>query len=226
MTLSSEEKSVVIAVWSEVIGVQKHFNEIEMRIRGIFVTTLLAFFAAMGFIIDKELHFIIGGTKIQYAVVVPYIGIFTTWLFYFMDRYWYHRLLAGSVKHAMEIEALHSKNIPELNLSSWISKLSPYKPGVLLWPAAWLLVRDPKWTEKRELHSDGKIELFYKSVMLFLLLVSIVIGTTGGVVKQHATHLVTASKVHYSAQHSTDGTVTTTQFHREQKPESKSSQSP
>lgn len=176
-----EEKQLVISIWKETIDVQKHFNEIGMRIRGMFVTILIAFFAAMGFIIDKKMNLPILGASIQYAVIVPFFGIFTTWLFYFIDRYWYHKLLIGSVKHAIQIESKYKLSIPELALSTHIGAESPYKPGRLLSLLAKFLVRDPKWKKTKELHSDGKIELFYKSVMALLLVIIIVLASTGGV---------------------------------------------
>jgi hypothetical protein len=47
---------------------------------------------------------------------VPLFGIFGAYLFYFIDRYWYHRLLVGSVKHAIEIEKKYKNEMPELSL--------------------------------------------------------------------------------------------------------------
>ena len=49
--LTSERRKEVIDVWKEVVDVQQHFNDVSMRIRGMFVTILLALFAAMGFLL-------------------------------------------------------------------------------------------------------------------------------------------------------------------------------
>lgn len=179
--MTPDEKQVIVAIWKETVDVQKHFNEIGMRIRGMFVTILIAFFAAMGFIIDKKMTLVFGALTIQYAAVVPLLGIFTTWLFYFIDRYWYHRLLTGSVRHAIQIENLYKSEIPELGLSGSIGKESPYKPGRSTSLLAGIVVSDLKWQKDGELHSDGKIELFYKSVMALLLAITILISFTGGI---------------------------------------------
>jgi hypothetical protein len=64
-----------------------------MRIRSMFVTILLALFASIGFLLDKKLSFPIGPMSVQFAVLIPIIGIVGTFLFYFIDRFWYHRLL-------------------------------------------------------------------------------------------------------------------------------------
>ncbi|EKS29921.1 Uncharacterised protein [Afipia felis] len=101
-----------------------HFNEIGMRIRGLFVTILLALFASIGFLLDKELFLQIWRINIQFAVLVPIFGIFGTMLFYLIDRYWFHRLLKGSVNHAIQIEKKYRDAIPELSLSDEIGKES------------------------------------------------------------------------------------------------------
>ena len=114
---------------------------------------------------------------VQFATVVPLAGIFVTYLFYFIDRYWYHRLLVGSVKHAIEIEKKYSKELPELALSDAIGKESPYDPGcVVRCLAKVIFVRHEKFRKTGMLHSVGKIEFFYKSVMAVLLLAAILVG--------------------------------------------------
>ena len=100
-----------------------------MRIRGMFITILLALFAAMGFLLDKKFTIDAWDLHVQYATIVPLFGFVGTLLFFFMDKYWYHRLLVGSVKHGMEIEKEHEKELPELSLSKAIGAESPYEPG-------------------------------------------------------------------------------------------------
>jgi len=183
--MQDERRSQIIEIWKAVVEVQRHFNDISMRIRGMFVTILLAFFAAMGFMIDRKLTLDFCGIHVQYAILVAAFGLFATWLFYFIDRYWYHRLLVGSVKHAMMIEEKYSEDMPELSLSDAIGAVSPYEPK---WPVswlAWLLVRHEKYRKEAKLHSDGKIELFYKSVMLVLILTIVMLFLSGGVALDH-----------------------------------------
>jgi hypothetical protein len=45
-----------IDIWKAVVETQRHFNDISMRIRSMFVTILLALFAAIGFLYEKDLH--------------------------------------------------------------------------------------------------------------------------------------------------------------------------
>ena len=65
--LRDERAKQVIDVWKTIVGVQMHFNEIGMRIRGLFVTILLALFASIGFLMDKELSL-----QLWYDALLPY----------------------------------------------------------------------------------------------------------------------------------------------------------
>lgn len=179
--MEDQQRKQIIEIWKTIVEVQMHFNDISMRIRSMFITILLALFASIGFLLNKELNLEILAYNVQFATLMPLFGIFATWLFYFIDRYWYHRLLVGSVKHAIEIEKKYKNDMPELSLSDAIGEESPYQPrGGVRWLAN-LLVRHDKYRETGKLHSDGKIELFYKSVILALALTTIMLALFGGV---------------------------------------------
>lgn len=179
--MEDQQRKQIIEIWKTIVEVQMHFNDISMRIRSMFITILLALFASIGFLLNKELNLEIMAYNVQFATIMPLFGIFATWLFYFIDRYWYHRLLVGSVKHAIEIEKKYKNDMPELSLTDAIGEESPYQPrGGARWLAN-LLVRHEKYRETGKLHSDGKIELFYKSVILVLALTTIMLALFGGV---------------------------------------------
>ena len=178
--LADERAKEVIDVWKTIVEVQQHFNDIGMRIRSMFVTILLALFASIGFLWDKKFSLEIGPLAVKIAVFVPLFGVFGAILFYFIDRYWYHRLLVASVNHAIEIEKKYKAELPELSLSEAIGKESPYKPTGIAWVAAKILVRHDKFKKSGNLHSDGKIELFYKSIIFALIVTSIILFIFGG----------------------------------------------
>ena len=180
--LTEDARKSIVEVWKTIVGVQQHFNDIGMRIRSMFVTILLALFASIGFLIDKKLAIPLGGYKIQFAAVVFIIGALGTGLFYFIDRYWYHRLLIGSVKQGMSIEKRYKDEMPELSLTEAIGKESPYSPkGRFVRLIAWLVVKEPRYKETGNLHSDGKIELFYKPIIYALLAAAAAIALFGGI---------------------------------------------
>lgn len=176
-----ERRRQVIDIWKEIVDVQQHFNDIGMRIRSMFVTILLALFASIGFLLDKKLDLQVVALKIEFTVLMPLFGIIGTCLFYFIDRYWYHRLLVGAVKHAITIEKRYQVELPELSLSAAIGKESPYAPKGFVRLLANLLVKHDRYRNEKQLHSDGKIELFYKGVMMLLLIVALLLGLFGGV---------------------------------------------
>jgi len=181
--MKSERREEIVEVWKTIVEVQKHFNDIEMRIRSLFITMVLAVAAAQGFLMDKGLSIKFGDTKILYATFIPLLGVIATFLFYFMDRYWYHRLLIGAVKHGIKIEEKYAAEMPELGLSASIGEASPIK--LKRWITrllATLFVQDAKFIETGELHSDGKIELFYKPVVTLFVCVFFLTVLFGGVI--------------------------------------------
>lgn len=177
-----DQRKEIIDIWKTVVGVQMHFNDISMRIRSMFVTILLALFASIGFLIDKKIGLKIGPAYIQFSVLIPVFGILGSYLFYFIDRYWYHRLLVGSVKHGIEIEKRYKESLPEISLAEAIGRESPYTPRLPARLLADLVVNDKKYRDSGQLHSDGKIEFFYKSVMVVLFVTAVILGMVGGVV--------------------------------------------
>lgn len=179
--LRDERAKQVIEVWKAIVGVQMHFNEIGMRIRGLFVTILLALLASIGFLLDKKLALQLWRINIQFAVLVPIFGMFGALLFYLMDRYWFHRLLKGSVNHAIQIEKKNKDWLPELSLSDEIRKESYFVPKGVLWFAAKCFVSHDKFRETDQLHSDGKLEIFYKSMIVALFGISVLLAVFGGV---------------------------------------------
>ncbi len=180
--MDSDQQKNIIEIWKTIIGVQMHFNDIEMRIRSIFITLVLALCASIGFLTDKKPAVAIGSITIFFVTFVPLLGVVATYLFYFIDRHWYHRLLVGAVKHAIEIEKRHVATIPELSLSDAIGRESPVPVrnlGTRL--VAALVVSDLRYRRDRIFHSDAKIEFFYKSIVLLFCLVFLAVFLFGGI---------------------------------------------
>jgi hypothetical protein len=178
---SSEQKNI-IEIWKTVIGVQMHFNDIEMRIRSIFITLVLALCASIGFLTDKKPAVILGSITIFFVTFVPLLGVVATYLFYFIDRHWYHRLLVGAVKHAINIEKKNATTIPELSLSDTVGRESPVPiQNFMTRVVAALVVSDERYRKEGIFHSDAKIEFFYKSIVLLFSLVFLTVFFFGGV---------------------------------------------
>jgi hypothetical protein len=151
----NERVKAYVELWKQTIVVQQHFNDIEMRIRGLALTVLT---------------FTLGGTAVaikdgstvsflciewRLASVVLFVGAALWLAFYFMDQVWYHKLLVGAVKHGEELEAELRKDLPKAGLTKSITASSPYEIRIG-WGARGL---------RRELHSKGKIRIFYYSIL-------------------------------------------------------------
>jgi hypothetical protein len=124
---------------------------------------------------------------LRHITVTPIVPIslsiiLVTGLFYFVDRYWYHRLLLGAVDQGAEIEKRWANIIPEMGMGAKISERSAidinHRPLVASF--ARLFVSDKKLREKGTLHSDAKIEIFYKPIGWFALVVFVAAIFFGG----------------------------------------------
>lgn len=146
-----------IEIWKTIIDVQKHFNELEMRIRNVAVTVLAAFLAAAGFTMKENIHVMLWIGPVSLTSLVL-LGAAVCWLaFYGMDRFWYHRLLVGSVKQGLVAEEALGDTYPEIRLTKAIGDESPIRIG--------------NW----RVRSSRKIDIFYW-LIAFLLLVGAAIS--------------------------------------------------
>lgn len=176
----------VIEIWKKMVEVQLHFSEMEMTTRNIFVTIVIAIIAGIGFSINEGITFVVW-VSISAGSILGLVGIFVTWLFYFVDRYWYHRFLIGAGDAAGPLEKYLSSVSPApVELGAKIGARSPvtarfWKP--LRW-LTWLLIRDdPRliqgvwksaFVHEGRLHSEAKISVFYKAVMVMFLLMAVI----------------------------------------------------
>ena len=152
---SNERFGFVMDAWKKTIDVQQHFNDIELRIRNYAVTLLVAMLGAVAFAIKERLAMNLGGMPVSVAEALIIAALLGWVAFYFMDRWWYHRLLYGAVKHARTIEDRYSRFAPELLLTKAIADAS----SVRVW--GWR-IRSPR-----------KIDLFYGAIALLLVIVVI-----------------------------------------------------
>ncbi len=160
---------LVIEVWKKVVDVQMHFNDIEMRIRNLSATVLAAIVASIGFVLEKEMRIEFDGISFSVALVLLVAGFVAMYLFYFMDRHWYHRLLLGSVKEGLQLEQYICASTNSDGLTKHIGDESPLPVG--RWDASVyrLFVGGDRLQNERRLHSNEKIDFFYKLPMSILL---------------------------------------------------------
>lgn len=114
-----------VKIWEKTIDVQMHFNNIELQIRNYALTLFTAIIAGVGYLLKEKFNIVVVGYIIPSSAAVSFIGMIIMCVFYFMDKYWYHQLLKGSVSHAIKIENI--VNDQQINLTSEISKSSQIK---------------------------------------------------------------------------------------------------
>lgn len=172
LSLSREEHAnIALEAWKKVVQTQEHFNEIEMKVRTLYATVLAAILSLYGvFMKDASKSGMdFGGLHADPILIVCFSIFVVSTLFYFVDRYWYHRLLLGAVLQGKEIEERWGSVLPEIQLGAKITANSVVdlsgRPKT-----AWVLKRiidDQRFQQSNKLHSDAKIEVFYKPIRAF-----------------------------------------------------------
>lgn len=137
-----------IEIWKKAVEVQQHFNTIEMTLRNIFATIVVAILAGIGFTAKDGVFVSIGVVSVPGPVLICLAAIVLTFIFYFVDRFWYHRLLLGSVLEALELEKDLRNDGAILSLTKRIGEKSPLDcskwPTWLLFVVNFALVRDQR----------------------------------------------------------------------------------
>lgn len=157
-----DEIKNVLDVWKKTVDVQQHFNDLEMRIRNFAVTIVGVLIAAVGFTYQQSLETTLFGFKFAAGLGIV-LAAAIVWLgFFLMDRFWYHILLKGAVKHASLIEKKYSDKIPFIGLGGTISEVSG---SVKIWGVT--------------MNSDKRLTNFYRLGfgMLAVIFVSLLFAT-------------------------------------------------
>lgn len=119
-----EKLKLEVDIWKTTIDVQKHFNDMSMRIKNYAILMLTAFIGAIGIIIKNGVKFSVLDHSINLSSAVGLFAIIIWNLIFFMDYYWYHPMLKGSVKSALNIEERLRFDLPTLNLTHTIGHYS------------------------------------------------------------------------------------------------------
>lgn len=99
-----EQARLYVEMWKQTIEVQKHFNDIELRIRGLALTVLTFTLGGASLALRDGTTVRLGALELQLSSLVLLIGAVIWLTFYFVDQIWYHRLLLGAVVHGETLE--------------------------------------------------------------------------------------------------------------------------
>ncbi|GIF45609.1 hypothetical protein DFJ67_0757 [Asanoa ferruginea] len=154
-----------LELWKQSVEVQKHFNDIELRIRSLALTVVTFALGGATLAIKDDRSSVLFGVEIHLASAILFAG-FVVWVaFYFVDQVWYHRLLVGAVLHAEALERIIDQYLPGAGLTASISKNSAYS----------FKVRVGRTSKVFTIRSRQKIQIFYTTVSAVLLLLALVI---------------------------------------------------
>ncbi len=124
MTEEHKEEVLTFKAWEKTVDVQMHFNDLCLKVRSFAVSILGVLLGG------AAISYRYGGDVGMWGVNFPVAAIFVSisiiiWLaFYSMDRYWYHELLRGAVKHGRLLEESLQNKIPEISLADSIRSAS------------------------------------------------------------------------------------------------------
>jgi sterol desaturase/sphingolipid hydroxylase (fatty acid hydroxylase superfamily) len=160
-----ELRKLQVEAWKTTIEVQQHFNDIEMRIRALAITVLTAVLGAAALAVRSGTTLHVGGVHIDLGGAIIVIGLLAWLLFYFVDNWWYHRLLLGAVEHGRALEEMLGKGgVPGFGLTKAIGDASPFTFKLRLF-------KKVLWT--KDVHSSWKARIFYFVIAAILIIAAI-----------------------------------------------------
>lgn len=167
---SGLDEKIVLELWKKTVEVQQHFNDLELRIRNFALIVVGALLALGGYAVRETVTLSVLGFNLSAAGLIIWSSLIPLAAFYFMDRWWYHRLLKGAVAAAIPLE----KELEEMGypaaLGREISVASPFE-----WRFWGRKDKDddtPLWKlPKRKMHSESKMDFFYIALGVAILLV-------------------------------------------------------
>jgi|SRR5271165_3550852 len=124
-----------IDIWKTTVETQQHFNGLQLQLRNLVLTLLLAVLSAAAYTIKEHMVINILGFTTSTAFVACLAGAFIVFAFYYMD-WGYHQLLKGAVLQGVEIEySIHDK-LPEAGLALSISRASNAERFLGIFPSS------------------------------------------------------------------------------------------
>lgn len=147
---AGDELAALTKQWDVIVGVQKHFNDLEWRIRSLALTALTAIvgFALSSGVASRYVMFTPMHIKFGYPVFLAFAGA-AIWTAFFMSDYkWYHPMLGGAGIAANSIE---ERLAPLIGVAA----------DDLLSHQIFTASKNSAWRKGKETHSTEKLRMFY-----------------------------------------------------------------
>ncbi|MCC3717075.1 hypothetical protein LLR01_00310 [Rouxiella badensis] len=166
-TLALELLKIKVDIWKQVINTQQHFNDLAMKIRNFAILILSAFIGAIGISFKSGFSLSLFGLSSSISTFLSFGAAIIWLLFFFVDVYWYHPLLVGSVKKGMHIESNIGEELKDfIDLTHTVGRESPKEIKISFF--GWEF-------KKYKLHSKDKAKAFYLGVFLILIISSVLL---------------------------------------------------
>ncbi|MGP6445318.1 hypothetical protein ACTZGI_21575 [Rahnella aceris] len=158
---------IKVDIWKQVINTQQHFNDLAMKIRNFAILILSAFIGAIGVSFKSGFSLSLMGHSTSISTILSFGAAIIWLLFFFVDVYWYHPLLVGSVKKGMAIESNIGDELKDfIDLTHTVGKESPKEIKISFFGLE---------IKKYELHSKDKAKAFYLGVFILLIISSVIL---------------------------------------------------
>jgi len=153
-----EPEELQYKAWEKTVDVQMHFNDLCLRLRSYAISILGVLLGATALAYRYAGPVEIFCFKLHTSAIFLAVSIIVWLAFYLMDRFWYHELLRGSVRHGSLLEDSLNDSIPNIDLANSIRKASHSSLNI---------------------NAATKLNIFYLSILLvlFLGLILLIIGT-------------------------------------------------
>lgn len=168
----------LIRLWEKTVDVQMHFNDIQLRLRSIYISLLVGLIAGAGAIIAIVESPYVGvlGFELNFLVLGAFGGVVATALFSVMDLDWYHRFLIGAVSTGLRIEKELDGHGLDPGLTTSIGEQSRNQDSsrtlrVLATMARVGRLKNEDNPDQKFYDSKARLKTFYRSMLaLFFLL--------------------------------------------------------
>jgi hypothetical protein len=152
--------STALEAWKTTVGVQQHFNDLELRIRNFAITFAGAILGLAGLALKED-------PKSHLPAALLTVGLIGWAAFYVMDRLWYHRFLDAATEHARNLETwLRAATGTEdwvFNLAGGIKE----KSGIsLASKVGWWSRLIGRFYKGGKLRSRHRIDIFYAAFLI------------------------------------------------------------
>lgn len=175
-TKHANEVETWLEIWKKTVDVQQHFNDLELRIRNYALIVVGALLGLGGYALKEAIRIQLFGVTFSASGLIILLSAIPLVAFYFMDRFWYHKLLEGSVQAGIKAELELQRRGYEVCLGSEISKASP-----ISWRLWGKKSSDTPWYKlpQRKMHTRHKMDFFYVSLALVLGIVGTILLFAG-----------------------------------------------